>query len=309
MLPIALAYATCLQAQEFDARNLAPRFEPDIAQRYALDHLQLYPITARALFLSAHSGIGATVPLNAALQDGRLRIEEHADGAQVNTLQAVNTSTDTIYLMQGEVVVGGQQDRVLAQDVLVPPGARMDIAAFCVEHGRWSENGSGQAFTATIGLAAQDVRKAAAVDKEQGRVWERVADNVAASGASAPSGSYAALLNDAGFQAARERYRERLRDLPEQLPGVVGVVAVSGDRVIGCDVFATEALLRQAYPQLIDAYIAQALGHGGPVRMAPEQVQAWFADHFASQEGLEKKAHDNGSLFKAKNRTYRVSMF
>ncbi len=70
-----------------------------------------------------------------------------------------------------------------------------------------------------------------------------------------------------------------------------------------------EALLRQAYPQLIDAYIAQAMGHGGPVRMAPEQVQAWFNDHFASEDGLEKKTRENGSLFKAKNRTYRVSMF
>ena len=309
MLPIAALALTSIAQAQYDTKNLAPTMDAALEQKFACSKLRLYPIVANETFRTAHKDIGQAVPLNKALQDGRLKIEEHADGAEVNTLQAVNTSADTIYMMQGEVIVGGQQDRMLAQDVLIPPGARMDIAAFCVEHGRWSENGSGSSFTGTIGLAAQDVRKAAAVDKEQTMVWEKVAYNMTVNEASSPSGSYADLMDDKEFQVDRTRYREKLKDLPASCIGMVGVVAVSGDKVIGCDVFATEALFKQAYPQLIDAYIAQALNNGGDVTLTLEQVKAYFEAQFSDEAETERKATGNGSLFKASGHTYRVSMF
>ena len=309
LLLTAASLASSITHAQYDTKNLAPTMDAGLEQRFGCTKLRLYPIVANETFRTAHNDIGQAVPLNKALQDGRLKIEEQAGGAEVNTLQAVNTSSDTIYMMQGEVIVGGQQDRMLAQDVLIPPGARMDIAAFCVEHGRWSENGSGSKFTSTIGFAAQDVRKAAAVEKEQTMVWEKVADNMKASEAASPSGSYADMMEDAEFQADRARYRDKLKDLPASCIGMVGVVAVSGDKVIGCDVFATEALFKQAYPQLIDAYIAEALNKGGDVTLSPEQVKAYFDAQFADEAEMEKKAIGNGSLFKAKGHTYRVSMF
>ncbi len=309
LLPIAAIVATSVTHAQYDTKNLAPTMDAGLEQRFGCTKLRLYPIIANETFRAAHKDVGQSVPLNKALEDGRLKIEEHADGAEVNTLQAVNTSKDTIYMMQGEVIVGGQQDRMLAQDVLIAPGARMDIAAFCVEHGRWSENGSGTKFTSTIGFAAQDVRRAAAVDKEQTMVWEKVAENMNVNDAASPSGSYADLMEDTEFQAARTRYRETLKDLPAACFGMVGVVAVSGNKVIGCDVFATEALFKQAYPQLIDAYIAEALNKGGDVTLSPELVKAYFDAQFSDEREMERKAVGNGSLFKAKGVTYRVSMF
>ena len=55
-------------------------------------------------------------------------------GARVNTLYIQNVSNDTIYIMAGEVVKGGKQDRVLAQDMILPPNSKkVDISVFCVE--------------------------------------------------------------------------------------------------------------------------------------------------------------------------------
>ena len=39
--------------------------------------------------------------------------------------------------MAGEVVKGGKQDRVIAQDVVLAPGETIDLNAFCVEKNRW----------------------------------------------------------------------------------------------------------------------------------------------------------------------------
>ena len=294
---------------QYDAEHLTPTMDPNTEQRFSCEKLRLYPIIANETFRATNKDIGKAVPMNKALQDGRLKINEHADGATVNTLQAVNTSQDTIYLMQGEVIVGGKQDRMLANDVLVAPGATMDIAAFCVEHGRWSGKGDGKSFTGTVGVVAQDVRKVAAVEKEQEMVWDKVAYNVSMNAAPAPTGSYADMLDDKEYQAQRAAYRERLKGLPVACSGIVGVVAVSGNKVVGCDVFANEALFTQAYTQLIDAYIAEALNKGGKVTMTDTEVQTYFRTLFADETKLEEKAKGNGYIFKAKDRTYRVSMF
>jgi hypothetical protein len=294
---------------QYNSQNLTPAIDAGTHKKFTCEKLRIYPIIANEVFVQANKLVERTVPMNKALADGRLKVKEHADGAEVNTLQVQNTSKDTIYLMQGEVMVGGQQDRMLAQDLLVPPGATMDIGAFCVEQGRWSENGGGQQFGGTAGVVSQNVRKAAAISREQQDVWEQVAVNVRKTKAEAPTGSYVSMVNDPAYQVERKAYRDRLLQLPAAHPGTVGVIAVSGDRVIGCDVFANASLLQQAYPQLIEAYIAEALNNGASVTMTDAQLQAYFTQLFSDEEKLQEKTRDNGYLFKNGERTFRISVF
>ncbi len=307
-LLIFLGSADITQAQ-YNSSNLKPVADTDLKEKFSCDKLRLYPIMANDVFRIAHKDIGRSVPMNKALQDGRLQVKEHANGATVNTLQVINTSQDTIYLMQGEIVVGGKQDRMLAQDLLVPPGATMDIGAFCVEQGRWSENGTGQQFQRTAGVVSQDVRKAAAVDREQSGVWEKVRENLQDAGARSNTGSYMGMVNDTVHTAERMAYRNKLIGLPAARPGMVGVIAVSGNKVIGCDVFANTNMFNEAYPQLIDAYIAEALNSGAPVTMTDAELMAYFESLFADEEQLEEKTNGNGYLFKGGNKTYRISTF
>src|SRR6185312_11829911 len=44
-----------------------------------------------------------------------------------------------VLLLAGEILVGGKQNRVLKEDVLLPPasGAR-NLGVYCVEQGRWN---------------------------------------------------------------------------------------------------------------------------------------------------------------------------
>jgi hypothetical protein len=54
-----------------------------------------------------------------------------------------NTGKDEVYVQAGDIVKGGQQDRVLSVDLLLPPrSGEVSIAAFCVEHGRWTARGN-----------------------------------------------------------------------------------------------------------------------------------------------------------------------
>jgi hypothetical protein len=67
-----------------------------------------------------------------AVQPGR------AAANDVNRLLVLNKSNKPLYLMPGEIIVGGQQDRVIGTEVVLQPSEEpQTIDVFCVEHGRW----------------------------------------------------------------------------------------------------------------------------------------------------------------------------
>jgi predicted transcriptional regulator len=76
--------------------------------------------------------------LEEALEQKKVVVHETGN---VSELSIENVSdTDEVYVQSGDIVKGGQQDRVIACDLIVPKkSGKMPIASFCVESGRWSQ--------------------------------------------------------------------------------------------------------------------------------------------------------------------------
>ncbi len=127
------------------------------SEKYRYSSLQLYPIFASTFFLTHHQHLGPYLSLQEALDQKKIVITEligqedqrstpsatqedrALDEAEVNRLFVENISSDTIIILGGEVVRGGKQDRMIAQDFMVlPHSGKVDIAVYCVEHGRWT---------------------------------------------------------------------------------------------------------------------------------------------------------------------------
>lgn len=98
--------------------------------------------------------------------------------SNVNILQVENLSAEDVYIQSGEIVKGGKQDRVLKDDIIVPSSSgKLNVSAFCVEHGRWTQRGgeSAHAFAASPNAIASPEMKRAVKDKaDQGEVWAEV---------------------------------------------------------------------------------------------------------------------------------------
>ena len=96
----------------------------------------------------------------------------------VNELSIQNLSNDDVFVQAGDIVKGGQQDRMIGVDLIVPPkSGKMPIAAFCVEHGRWSGRGNERAtvFSSSAdAVNAKEIKLAAKRSNSQGGVWESV---------------------------------------------------------------------------------------------------------------------------------------
>src|SRR2546421_6281894 len=114
--------------------------------------------------------------LSEALQQRKVIVYETRE---VNTLAIENVSNEEVFVQSGDIVKGGQQDRMLGVDMIVPPrSGRIPVDAFCVEHGRWTKRGaesSGRFDSSTERAATKDLKVAANRARSQTEVWNEVA--------------------------------------------------------------------------------------------------------------------------------------
>src|ERR1700751_5396622 len=120
--------ASCFAALSLGLSTLAGA-GAQVSGPVAHDNLAVY-------FVHGSAAQGAEpMSLEEALTNGRVKVSETGS---VNDLTVENVGDDEVFVQAGDIVKGGQQDRVLSVDLLLPPhSGEGSIAAFWVEHGRW----------------------------------------------------------------------------------------------------------------------------------------------------------------------------
>ena len=68
-----------------------------------------------------------------------------------------------MFLLAGEVILGGKQDRIIGQNTIIAANTTQSVPVFCVEHGRWTEQESGTVFHSAHALAHGRLRGKAAI--------------------------------------------------------------------------------------------------------------------------------------------------
>jgi hypothetical protein len=231
---------------------------------------------------------------------------------QVNQLVLVNRSKKPLVLLAGEVVTGGKQDRVIAKDRIVPPGAEpLPLDVFCVERGRWA--GATMQFSASKLMVHPSVREKAALERRQDEVWAAVrsgttapapagaavaaplARSLDAAVAEAPTESYARIYAHSRVGQSVESFAEevmrRFARAAEALKGraVVGVVVAYGGEVAWADVFASPHLFECYWPKLARSYAVEALARPQLRERATLDDAREFLRPLAGRETLESE--------------------
>ena len=113
-----------------------------------------------AIYLVHGKSAAGAVPLtlDEALRKGAVKVHETGT---VSELQIENLGTDEVFIQAGDIVKGGQQDRVLSVSLVLPPkSGKLPIASFCVEQGRWSARGKEDVKTFATASASVPSREA-----------------------------------------------------------------------------------------------------------------------------------------------------
>ena len=235
------------------------------------ENLRIYPVVADAALIEKQAAVGQLRNLAEGIKTPGFRITELKQFGRsvehsVNALTVQNKSQDTIFLMSGDVVTGGNQDRVIARDQVVVPGTVKNIDVFCVESGRWHYNDptatenekSIYAFKGYYNVASPQVRQAVQRTGNQQEVWNAVAKVTSANDAESGTHAYSALETANEAKTKRDAYLRYFDGKAAYQPNMVGMVVVCGDRVLGVDIFGHPDLFRRQYDALLHGYVAEA---------------------------------------------------
>src|SRR5262245_51623136 len=133
-----------------------------------VDSLMLTPIVASAS--GAPKKEVAVLTLDEAFASKQISIREKEDES-VNALTLTNKSAQPLFMLAGEVIIGGKQDRIIGANTVIPAKSSQAVPVYCVEHGRWQ--GETTEFASGKALAHGRLRGRASYGA-QGEVWAEV---------------------------------------------------------------------------------------------------------------------------------------
>jgi len=189
----------------------------------------------------------------------------------VNELSIRNFSNEDVYVQAGDIVKGGQQDRMIGVDLIVPPrSGKLPISAFCVEHGRWSGRGNERAavFSSSAdAVATKEIKLAAKRSNSQGGVWQSVtvaqdklSRNVGARVNSTVSESSLQLaVENEKVQESADSYVKALSTIANRSDDVIGYVFAINGKVNSADIYGSNVLFKKLWPKLLKANAIEAI--------------------------------------------------
>ena len=115
-------------------REARAESQPAISGPFAHGNLAIYFV----------HGPSAEGPVPLTLQEAMARGTVHVvETGSVNELKIENAGGEDVFVQSGDIVKGGRQDRVLTVSFMLPrKSGEVPVAAYCVEHGRWSARGT-----------------------------------------------------------------------------------------------------------------------------------------------------------------------
>jgi hypothetical protein len=265
-------------------------------------NLTIFPITSKAAktedrFMTLEEGLksGKVQVFEVGAEPGQ-RSQSAASSSNeigdVNRLMVVNSSGKPLYLMPGEIIYGGQQDRCIAEEAIISANSKPTaINVFCVEQGRWAIRDSAEtaaALTVMAGTAAEEAidqqtaqklskeakegkfvahagslnkkgRMAVQEGKGQGEVWDKVSETNAASGISSRSSAFTANYTSREMTEKLQAYIKELQTPVSERKQIVGVIVAINGKAEAVDIFQSTPLFKKLWPKLLKSYTLDAI--------------------------------------------------
>ena len=230
------------------------------------DPISRYGLTFFPLLLRRGVADSEVLTLDEALERDVLMVRESGTAA-VPRVRVRNDARLPVFLMAGEIIVGGKQNRIIRDDVLLPARSDfVDVPVYCGEQDRWTD---GDKAFKSGGLTAPSLRKMAADAASQERVWREIEGHLGGAEVKSSTRNYQEIYED-------ESTRRRLDECVAAFRGfcradTVGCVAVSRGHVLGCDVFSDRDLLAKLWDKICRSYAAEAVIPYGPAEIREEE--------------------------------------
>jgi hypothetical protein len=246
----------------------------DSAKAWTYGNLQLIPVR-----FVGDGGSKGYLPfdhlssMQKALKEKKLRVNElkGSANADVRVLEMRNMSKEAILIQSGEIVTGGKQDRIVGQTMIIPPDKqRYYVNVYCVEKNRWDKRAKAFNYYRSADMG---IRKATDVSRKQHVIWEAIDNEFKLSGKNSPTSAYKDVLSQKKFLEEDSLYVKFFKEkLAHTDSSFDGFIAISGDQIIGTDLYSTKEMAMEAFENSLRSYAATAIIVGDDPIVKKEQV-------------------------------------
>ena len=272
-------------------------------------NLKMIPIRRKAGGGDPMAG-GGVVSLSQALSQGLVTVTERGTTSidNVHFLRFNTHSDKSVYIAGGEIIAGGRQDRMIVRDTILAPSSKDQyVPVMCVEEGRWSEKEKKFAYG---NFANMHLRKVLDSGHNQVLIWKEIEKQLDSGKFKNNSLAYLSRGQDKKYALAGDEYfryfREKFR---EKDSTIVGFVAVSGDKIIGSDIFAGRNLFYQQLEPLLRGYIDEAVLYGAPPALKDPVVKRYMDKLLTDEKSQEEFVRKNGKIFRQGGQVVHVNTF
>jgi hypothetical protein len=274
------------------------------------------PVSHGNLAIYFVHGRSRSGPVPLTLQEAmEKKVVEVREVGRVNEVVLENAGDEQVFVQAGDIVKGGQQDRVLSVSLMLAPrSGAVSVASFCVESGRWSARGGEDAHMfsssnamlpsrrAKLEMALSEAARPDAADgaARQQEVWKSVAQ-IQGKLSSTLGTSVAALRSQTSLQLSLENgrlereqmeYLAALETAGENNDDIVGYVLAVNGKVNSADIYPSNGLFRKMWPKLLRASITEAISERdvGNKPAPPAAAVNAFISRASSAQSTETRA-------------------
>jgi hypothetical protein len=279
----------------------------DYDSAWTFKNLKIIPIRRKAGG-GGPSGMGDVVPLRQALRQGLVTVTERGTTSfdNVHWLRFNTQTNKSVYISGGEIVAGGRQDRMIVRDTILGPSAKDQyVPVMCVEEERWSDKEKKFAYG---NYANQHLRKVLDSTPNQVLIWREVDRQLQAGAFKNNSLAYLSRYQDKKYVVAGDEYFNFFHGkFAHSDSTIVGFVAISGDKVIGSDIFDGTNLFYPQLDPLLRGYIDEAILMGAPVTLKDPPVKRYMDRLLKDQASQDEFVRGNGKIFRQNGRVVHVN--
>jgi len=257
--------------------------------------------------------------LGEAMKQNKIELRETGT---VSELSVDNLSSNYVFIMAGDIVKGGKQDRTIGIDLVLKPSAKkVPLKSFCVERSRWSQRGgeSLAKFSASAQtLSNRNLKIAAREKKDQSSVWQEVSayqtnagTNVNADVKSKQSATSLQLtLENKELQATVQDYIKALQPAFSDNKNVVGFAFCINGKISTVEWFENSQLFSKLQAKLLEAAANEAVSEYNDSKSidspSAESIRMFIED---AQKGKTEDSRIAENMLERKYKTDKSTMF
>ncbi len=194
-----------------------------------------------------------------------VEVTEVSEGGSVPNLFVENRADRDVIIVDGQLLVGAKQNRVVNTTIVVPARTSVEIPVTCVEQGRWRyssrsfSGGGSHSYSSLRSLnhrsVTQSLRETGEYHSDQGSVWGDIRSKMRRMSSSSPTMS----MSDAYESSVSREDEARIEQEVRPQPGQVGYFAYVREGFAGGDLFGSSELCRAKLSKLLRGHYFDSL--------------------------------------------------